>query len=95
MATATPTFVSGVGAIGTVTSNSTTVVASGSPGPYSYAWAKVSGDTITPNSPSAATTTFSGSPGIGTTITAVFRCTVTGASQSSQSNNVVVELERV
>lgn len=56
----------------TVTSNATT--ASGGTG--SYSWARISGSTaINADAPSAATTTFSGTVSVDTTISAVFRVT--------------------
>lgn len=68
----------------TVTSSSTTVVASGGVGTRSFSWERISGDAnITVNAPSSATTTFtwSGTPTVfGTSNTAVFRCTVTDST---------------
>lgn len=94
-AIASPSSVQGSSGTATVTSSPTTVTPSGSPGPYTYSWVKVSGGAITANSPSSATTTFSGQPLIGGFLNATFRCTVTGSSQSTQSNGVSVSLERI
>lgn len=62
-----------------ITTSAVTVSqASGPAGTLSYAWSRVSGSAgVTANSPSSATTTFSGNPSEGTAITAVFRCTAT------------------
>lgn len=59
---------------------SDTVTAAGSEGqaPYTYAWARVSGDaTITATSAATAATAFAASVGRNATKTAVFQCTVT------------------
>jgi hypothetical protein len=51
---------SGAASSGTVTSSSVTGTPTGGTAPYTYAWQYVSGDaTVTPTSPTAATTTFS------------------------------------
>jgi hypothetical protein len=81
-----------------ITSDSTTVTASGGTSPYTYAWTKVSGDTLTVNSSTSATTSFTG-----TTIpqwgfkTALYRCTVTdstGGTPLTATVDVDITLER-
>lgn len=72
---------------GSVTTNSVTVTAAGT-GPLTYLWTRVSGDAITIDSPTAATTTFSGTVGA-TGKTALFKCTVTDANGSSIDTETV------
>lgn len=74
------------------TTNSVTVTPSGGTAPYSYAWAKDSGDTISANSPTAATTSFTGSTADGETASAVFTCTVTDNVGAKAYTSVVVTL---
>lgn len=82
-------FASGVGG-GPFTTTTPTVTAAGGTAPYTYAWAKVSGDTLTVNSPTAASTNFTGSPGIGNILQAVYRCTVTDSAGSPATATVDV-----
>ncbi len=71
-------LVSHVTAATSKTTDSVTVTPQGGSG-YTYAWTKVSGVTVTVNSASSATTTFSYSTAMtaGQSIEAVYRCTVT------------------
>lgn len=62
---------------GSVTSATVTVTATGGTGPYTYAWTKIEGDTITATAASNATTAFSGTVALGETITASFQCLIT------------------
>jgi hypothetical protein len=75
-----------------ITTNVVTASATGGSAPYSYAWAKESGDVgWTVNSPSSAATSFkaaSVSPGAGTTAT--MRCTVTDARGATGTVDVSV-----
>jgi hypothetical protein len=81
LATASPTSLYEAGDTGTITSNSTTVTPNGGTSPYTYSWSKVSGDTLTVTSPTAATTTFSTSGlGEGNFVAATYRCTVTDST---------------
>jgi hypothetical protein len=81
LATAAPTRLYQSGDSGTITSPSTTVTVSGGTSPYSFAWAKVFGDTLTVTSAAAATTTFSTSGlGEGSSDVATYRCTVTDST---------------
>jgi len=93
------------GAVNTQTTNSTatsasvTVTASGGTPPYTYAWTRVSGaSTITANSPTAATTTFSCTGLDPSEVNeAVFRCTVTDSAGSpgTATVDVSVRFERL
>lgn len=80
-ASASPTSLYEAGDTGTITSNSTTVTPAGGSSPYTYAWTKVTGDTLTVTSPTSATTTFSTS-GLaeGNFVAATYRCTVTDST---------------
>jgi hypothetical protein len=62
---------------GSVTSATVTVTATGGTGPYTYAWSKIAGDTITATAPTSNATAFSGTVGGGETITATFQCVIT------------------
>jgi hypothetical protein len=84
-------FARGVGG-GTSTTPTLTVTAAGGTSPYTYAWAKVSGDTLTVTSPTTAATTFSGTPGIGNTLHAVYRCTVTDNVAATATVDVSVSI---
>jgi hypothetical protein len=65
---------------GSKTTNGITVTPAGGVGPYSYAWAKVSGDDVPADSASAATTTFTSSVTLSEFKSAVYRCTVTDST---------------
>ena len=72
---------------------------SGGVAPYSYSWTKLSGDSITANSATAATTTFSAT-GLfsGEARDATFRCTVTdstGGTPLTATADVFVSIERL
>jgi hypothetical protein len=84
-------FASGVGG-GAFTTPTRTVTAAGGTAPYTYAWTKVSGDTLTVNSPTAAATTFTGTPGVGNTLQAVYRCTVTDNVAATATVDVSVSI---
>lgn len=61
----------------TVSTNSTTVTASGGTGPYTYSWARVSGDSaVNVSNASAATVTFSANVPRDGSRSATWRCTV-------------------
>ena len=62
---------------GSVTSATVTITATGGTGPYTYAWTKIAGDTITATIPAAAATAFNGTVSLGETITATFQCLIT------------------
>lgn len=88
-----PSSVSKSGANGSLTTASRTATASGGATPYvSYAWAWVSGDTFTVDSPSAATTTFSGS-GNNETKQGVYKCTVTDSDTNTAEDTLNVTIQ--
>lgn len=74
------------------TTNSVTVTAAGGTAPYTYAWAKKSGDTVTVNGPTAAATTFTGAAGVGGFLSAVYTCTVTDSAGSPATFTVDVNV---
>lgn len=98
-ASASPTslYKSGIGT--NQTTASTTVTPSGGVSPYTYAWTKLSGDAITADSASAATTTFSATALFsGEARDATFRCTVTdstGGTPLTATADVFVSIERL
>lgn len=63
---------------GSCTATSTTVVitATGGTGNYTYAWARLSGDTITINNPTGASTSFTRNSAAPNGLSGVYRCTV-------------------
>ena len=64
--------------IGVVTTDSVTAVVDEGTAPYTYAWSKVSGSTFNIGSPAAATTNFNiNTTTPDTTLTAIYKCTVT------------------
>lgn len=66
----------------------TTATASGGIAPYSYSWTRVSGSAMTINSPSSATTTFTGDWGA----IASCQCTVTDSVGQTASDTVLVRI---
>jgi len=97
-ASASPTTIYKSGPGADQTTASTTVTVSGGVSPYTYAWTLVSGDTLTVNSPTAATTTFTktGLPPFGG-VEATYRCTVTdstGGTPLTATADVFVTIER-
>lgn len=65
---------------GSVTSAAAVLLPTGGTPPYTYAWTKISGDTLTVTSPTAASSTFSSTLTDGQTKSAVYRCTVTDSA---------------
>ncbi|CAB4153242.1 Tip attachment protein J [uncultured Caudovirales phage] len=92
-----PSSVSVSGTAATLVTSSATVTATGGTSPYTYAWTRLSGSTlITATTPSAATTTFTGATlTSGTTVTAVFRCTITDNVAATKTVDVNVSIERL
>jgi len=90
-----PTELSRFGAYSTQTTGGVTATAANGAGGYSYAWTKVSGDPITINSPSSATTTFTAAGlAYGETRSAIFRCTTTDLSASTATADISVVIGR-
>jgi hypothetical protein len=84
---------SGASASGTTTSSVITGTVSGGTGPFTYAWARVSGDTqITAGSPTAAATTFSATCYDAVEFSTVFRLTVTDANGATATADITVDL---
>ena len=79
----------------TVTSATVTATAIRGTSPYTYAWTKVSGDTITIGSAATAGTTFSAATmASGESRTATFRCTATDNVAATATVDVVITLTR-
>lgn len=79
--------------VGNVTTNAATVsVLTGTPA-YTYAWAKLSGNTFTIDSPTAASTTFSSTLTTApSSYSGVYRCTVTDSAANSSYIDVTVNM---
>jgi len=97
-ASASPTYLYKSGSTASQTTASVTVTPSGGVSPYTYAWTLLSGSTLTVNSPSAATTTFSKTGMIsGDSYDATYRCTVTDSTSGTPltaTADVPVTIER-
>lgn len=91
-ASLSPTTLSGSGATSSYVSTSsasTVTPVGGTPG-YTYLWSRVSGDTLTINSPTSASSNFGYFNAIPSTKVAVFKCTVTDSlSQVVDTTNTV------
>ena len=98
-ATLSPTTLStidaGVPATKLITSsNCTCTPHDGSGGAKTYSWTRVSGSTaITPNSASSSVTSFSATVSKGTSVDAVFKCTVDDGTYTADSDTVSVHLQ--
>jgi len=80
---------------GGATTASTTVTPTGGTGPYTYAWALVSGDMFTVNNPTAATTSFTTTLTTGQDKGAVYRCTVTDSLLATATCTVSVTASEI
>lgn len=74
------------------TTSSVTVTPSGGTAPYSYLWAKVSGDDFDIGAPTSATTAFSGAPEFNSDLSGVYRCTVTDDAGSPLTASITVSV---
>lgn len=70
-----------------------TISVTGGTTPYTYAWTKVSGDTMTVANPTGASTGFSATVGYGDSLNATYRCTITDAAGRTKTVDVGVTLE--
>lgn len=96
-ATASPASLYKVGYASSITTPSTTVTPTGGTGPYTYAWTWFAGPagTISINSASAATTTFTGSSmALYDDNNGTARCTVTDSASHTATVNVPVDIYR-
>jgi hypothetical protein len=88
--------ISGSGRNSTVTTSNVTATPSGGQAPYTYAWAKQSGDDISAVSPANAISAFQATGmAIDETRNAVFRCTCTDNLGSSANADISVSLTRL
>lgn len=78
---------------GPLTTNTVTATPAGGVTPYAYAWAKVSGDTLTVGSAAAAATNWSASGTPPETKGAVYRVTVTDAAGVVVTADVTVSIQ--
>lgn len=77
----------------TQTTDPTTVTPSGGTGPYTYAWARISGDAhISADAATSATTTFTATTHPSNDFTAMFQCTVTDSQGATATALVSVEI---
>jgi hypothetical protein len=89
-----PTSLYKEGKLTKLTTSSVTATPSGGTSPYTYAWTQLSGDAISCNSPSAATTTFVASAlDVGEYRYATYRCTVTDATAATAAADLVVAIQ--
>lgn len=89
--------VSAIADTATVTTGAISITAVGGTATYTYAWTKLSGDTITATSATSSSTTFSGATMVsGETRNAIFRCTVTDSAspQATYTVDVAVTVRR-
>lgn len=77
---------------GLITSEPATATPTGGSAPYTYGWAKISGDTMTVMSPTNATTTFRANVPAGATRSAVYRGTVTDNFGQTATADVSITL---
>jgi hypothetical protein len=91
-ASATPTnvgFVKVGGGTSVLTSDATTATPTGGTGPFTYVWSQVGGDSMTINTPNAASTTFSKSVPDAAGFTGYFVCTITDSLGAVAATNTV------
>lgn len=80
---------------GTATTATVTITPSGGTAPYTYAWAKKSGDTIAPTAATSAATAFSGSVTVGELKKAAYTCTVTDNVAATYAVDVSVAISEI
>lgn len=72
--------------------NAVTVTPINGNGPYTYSWTNIDGDPLTAESPTSATTRFTGLVPIGEVLFATFQCTVTDSSNGTGTIEVTATL---
>lgn len=93
--TATPASVTKIADFASITTAAVVASVAGGAGSTTYAWSKLSGGSITADSASAASTTFTaGSLTAGETRTAVFRVTATDSASATDTFDVSVTITR-
>lgn len=75
-----------------ITSSTATATPTGGTAPYTYSWAKVSGDTMTVTASTSASTAFRLGVGPGDTKSATYRCTVTDKNGLTAQDSVSITL---
>jgi hypothetical protein len=91
-----PASVAGSGTSATGHADAVTAVATGGTAPLAFSWAKLSGGSISADTPGAAQTAFTASGLLdGETRSAVFRCTVTDAHGLTATADVTVTIQRL
>lgn len=80
---------------GNCISNDVTVTATGGVGTLTYAWTKLSGDTISATAATAATTAFTGTVGINEELGATFQCEIEDAIGTTTTVTVDVQLYEI
>jgi hypothetical protein len=93
-AAASPTYLYKSGTTTPQTTASVTVTPTGGTATYTYAWTKVSGDSLTVNSSTSATTTFTGSVASFSSLHSVYRCTVTDSLALTATADVSITIDR-
>ncbi len=93
--TASPASLAKFGTTSTLTTDSTTATPTGGVAPYTYAWAKVSGATLTVTASTSATTAFQATGlAVGEARDATYRCTVTDSTAATATADVLITIER-
>lgn len=75
-----------------ITSSTAYATPTGGTSPYTYAWTKVGGDTMTATNPTSASTAFRLGVGPGDSKSATYRCTVTDSLGQTASGTVNITL---
>lgn len=93
--TISPDDIDAFGTTATIVTETATATPSGGFAPFTYAWAKVSGDDITADSSSVASTKFRATNlGQNETRTATFECTATDSAGSTATDTITITILR-
>lgn len=92
VALSVPSLEAGIIGPGTALTGTVTATVSGGTGPYTYAWTKVSGTTLTLSAPASATTSFERVLGNGELVSAIYRVTATDSLSATASAAIGVTL---